>query len=110
MVEITGCDIHSKDKSGRLKRRIEVKSSLLDTFGAVDLTHNEMSKARNECSGGDFYIYHVVKLDADKYPKGPALLIYRDPYPGAIKRATPVSIRVRLEDIDHEVVEIQPSR
>ncbi len=105
-----GCDIHSKDDNGRLLRRIEVKSSLSDNVESVELTHSEVGTARNELSGNDFYIYRVIKLDADKYPQGPELLIFHDPYPEAIGKATAVSVRFQLTDLSHEIVRIGPEK
>jgi hypothetical protein len=104
-----GCDIYSTDSDGRLIRRIEVKSSLNDEFESVELTRTELETARNSLTGQDFYIYRVIKLDKEKYPEGPEVLIFHDPYKEGIDKAIPVSIRFNLENLKYDRIRIAPS-
>ncbi len=103
-----GCDVYSTDKGGKLVRRIEVKSSLNDELESVELTRTELETARNILTGQDFYIYRVIKLDEEKYPEGPELLIFHDPYKEGIDQAIPVSIRFNLENLKRARVTITP--
>ncbi len=101
-----GCDVYSRDKDGRLIRRIEVKSSLSDELESVELTRAELETARNTLTGQDFYLYCVIKLDKEKYPDGAELLIFHDPYREGIDKAIPVSIRFSLEDLRYDRVKV----
>ncbi len=104
-----GCDVYSTDKDGKLVRRIEVKSSLNDELESVELTRAELETARNNLTGLDFYIYRVIKLDEEKYPEGPELLIFQDPYKEGIGQAIPVSVRFNLENLKRDRVVITPN-
>lgn len=103
-----GCDVYSTDKGGKLVRRIEVKSSLNDELESVELTRAELETARNNLTGQDFYIYRVIKLDEEKYPEGPELFIFHDPYKEGIDQAIPVSVRFNLENLKCGRVTITP--
>ncbi len=103
-----GCDIHSKDKDGRLLRRIEVKSSVLDKVESVILSKTEHDTARSEVTGEDFYLYQVIKLDRQKYPEGPDLLIYCDPYGESGCSAVPLTLKLDLSGMKHKKVRIVP--
>jgi len=105
-----GCDIHSTDKDGRLVRRIEVKSSLNDKLESVELTRTELETARNSLTGQDFYIYCVIKLNKDKYPEGPELVFFHDPYKEGIDKSIPVSIMFSLQDLKSTRVKISPTQ
>ncbi|MGZ4857535.1 MAG: hypothetical protein ACXVZU_04135 [Methanobacteriaceae archaeon] len=71
-------------------------------------TKAELDTARNQYTGEDFFIYRVIKLDQDKYPEGPELLVFRDPYKQGISAAIPVSVRFSLGDINHERILLKP--
>lgn len=105
-----GCDVHSRDQAGKLVRRIEVKSSLYDDIEAVELTRSELETARNNFTGTDFYIYRVIKLDEDKYPSGPELLIFHDPYKEGASQVIPISVRFNLDNLKREKVVITPTK
>jgi hypothetical protein len=101
-----GCDIHSCDDDGKLMRRIEVKSSLGE-FSRVNFTPTEWSKAQSEFSGKSFYLYRISKLDADKYPEGPELLIIEDPY-GKGLEALPSGYIVKIDPRKGELFRFSP--
>lgn len=105
-----GCDVYSRDHAGKLIRRIEVKSSLYDDIDAVELTRSELETARNNLTGTDFYIYRVIKLDEDKYPSGPELLIFHDPYKEGASQVIPISVRFNLDNLTREKVKITPAK
>lgn len=101
-----GCDVHSFDKDGKLVRKIEVKSSLGE-YNKIDFTKNEWETARNKFTGQNFYLYRVSKLDADKYPDGPELLIILDPYAKGLE-AMPSGYTIKIDPRKGELIKLAP--
>ena len=101
-----GCDVHSFDKDGKLVRKIEVKSSLGE-YTKIDFTKKEWETARNKFTGQTFYLYRVSKLDADKYPDGPELLIIQDPY-GKGLESTPSGYTIKIDPRKGELIKLAP--
>lgn len=101
-----GCDIHTFDKDGKLLRKIEVKSSLGE-YTKIDFTRNEWETARNNFTGQTFYLYRVSKLDADKYPDGPELLIIHDPYEKGLE-AMPSGYTIKIDPRKGELINLAP--
>ena len=101
-----GCDIHSCDKDGNLLRKIEVKSSL-DEYNTIDFTKKEWETARNKFTGESFFLYRVSKLDADKYPDGPELLIIQDPYEKGLE-CTPSGYTIKINPCKGELIKLAP--
>lgn len=101
-----GCDIHSFDKDGKLMRKIEVKSSLGE-YNKIDFTKKEWETARNIFTGQIFYLYRISKLDADKYPDGPELLLIQDPY-GKGLESTPSGYTIKIDPHKGELIKLAP--
>jgi hypothetical protein len=57
---------------------------------------------RYSFTGKNYYIYHAIKLDKEKYPEGAELLIFCDPYKEG--RAVPVSVNFYPQKYGHEKV------
>lgn len=96
-----GCDIHSHDEKGKLVRMIEVKSSMSEV-STLEFTHTEWDTARNQYNGEMFYLYRVSKLDKEKYPAGPELLLIQDPY-GKGLDAVPSGYRIKIDPTKGEL-------
>ena len=101
-----GCDIHSFDNNGKLVRKIEVKSSLGE-YNKIDFTKKEWETARNTFTGQTFYLYRISKLDADKYPDGPELLLIQDPY-GKGLESTPSGYTIKIDPHKGELIKLSP--
>ena len=101
-----GCDIHSYDNDGKLMRKIEVKSSLGE-YNKIDFTKKEWETARNKFTGQTFYLYRISKLDADKYPDGPELLLIQDPYGNGLE-STPSGYTIKIDPHKGELIKLAP--
>jgi hypothetical protein len=79
-----------------------VKASL-DEIDSIELTQAELDRAR--ISGNNYFIYRVRKLNSRKYPEGPEILIYENPY-NSYNNISVTRVRIDLHGMKHTKVSI----